>query len=101
MVFLELPKLWNTCVIMKSRHLNRLIVMKNQKQRDECYYNNCAVVLYFCLILSLPCVTPYIFCLFRSCTDVICCVIFVTVILSYVALGVVGEHTQGPTGADA
>lgn len=57
---------------------------------DGCFY----------FILSLPCVTPYIFCLFRSCTDVICCVIFVAVVLSYVALGVVGEHTQGPTGAE-
>lgn len=35
-----------------------------------------------------------VFCLFRSCTDVLCCLIFVIVILLYVALGVVGKSTH-------
>ena len=36
-------------------------------------------------------------CLFRSCTDVLCCLIFITVILLYVALGIVGEYTHTHT----
>lgn len=29
--------------------------------------------------------------IFRHCTDVLCCVIFVVVILGYIALGIVGK----------
>lgn len=47
------------------------------------------------IILVFPCQTSLICChtFFspRNCTDVVCCVIFIVVILGYIALGTVGE----------
>lgn len=50
-------------------------------------------------ILGLSCFVGHICnCLicsvFRHCTDVLCCVIFVLVILGYIALGIVGKYRQ-------